>query len=309
MKRVTVIIPTVYSSDFTRLEQTIRAVESAKKQVRDVKLSIIIACNLAPEGIQENLLKDKLKRLCALPIAVVINYINKGFAPAVNDGILYARATVRPDWYLMLNDDAFLHENFFVRLLPQLRSGRYDAVCCGIQTPGGSIESVGLRYTSFGLAFPRRKPIEPAEPSLFSGTCVLLSGTRVEKELNRYGYVFNPLFFAYAEDLELSLRILDDKGRIYISNESLVTHFGSQTAVRGSYFQLFHGYRNLVLIVVLLWSWKDIIFRFPMLLVGQAYIIAMSLYKGYVLLYPKMWRWIIRNRHSIAYLRHYHYGK
>ena len=303
MKMVTVIIPTIYSSDFTRLERAIHTVETAMKEAHDVGLKIIAVYNSAPEDIQEDILKRKLERLCDLSIAVLINHINKGFAPAVNDGILYARATVKPDWYLVLNDDAYIDKDFFVRLMPQIRSDTYDAVSCGINTLTGERESVGLLYSSAGIAFPRRREISEKETRLFSGTCVLLSGTLVENELKRHGYVFNPHFFAYAEDLELSLRILHDGGKIYISNNALVVHEGSQTAKRGSFFQLYHGYRNLVLVVLLMWPWSTIFWRLPLLMIGQAYMFAMTVYKGYWLLYPKLWWWVGKRRNSILWQR------
>lgn len=303
MIQVAAIIPTVYSSDFTRLAQAVHAVESAVREVRGVKLSIVVVYNSVQEGIQEVFIKNRLKRLSVLPIVVIINQINKGYAQAVNDGILYARALGKPDWHLVLNDDALLHKEFFVQLLSHIASGAYDAVSCGIQTPSGTIESIGLGYYSTGLAFPRHKAMVSNDREIFTGTCVLLSKRRVEKELSRQGHIFNPLFFAYAEDLELSLRILRDGGKIYISSDVLVTHSGSQTAKRGSFFQLYHGYRNLVLITCLLWSWQTVVFRLPLLLVGHAYIFGMSIYKGYWLLYPKIWWWIGKNWKIILWQR------
>lgn len=301
MKTIAIIIPTVYSSHGTRLQKTIHAAKYAQAHGR-MTVHILCVFNAVPHGINERDINESLGKL-QRSVKVLVNYKNKGFTGAVNDGIIYARAMAKPDWYLVLNDDAYLHQDFFQKLLPTLESVKYDAVSCKILTPRGDVESVGLRYFPTGLAFPRRKDVAQDEQSLFTGTCVLLSKSRVDKELSRHGYVFNPLFFAYAEDVELSLRILRDGGKIFMYNDSLVTHEGSLTAVRGSFFQLYYGYRNLLLVMLLLWPWKDFVIRLPFIFVGQLYIIVMSFYKGYFLLYPKIWLWIWRNRAAIQWQR------
>ena len=278
---IAAIIPTMYTGRPHALVRAIRSVQ----QTRVRNISFVVVVNNAPKDSSEYAMALDISTRAGVPVTVLTSYINRGFAPAVNDGILFAQARYHPDWYLILNDDARLHANFF-RALP-LQS--FDAVSCKMLSTSGAIESSGLRYFSTGLAFPRRADIRKEDIPFFTGACVMLSRSRVEKELTKHGYVFNPLFFAYAEDLELSLRILRDGGTIFISNKGLVTHEGSNTAKRGSFFQLYYGYRNLLLIIFLLWSRNDIVLRLPWLGIGQLYIIAMSVYKDYWLLYPKIW--------------------
>ncbi len=296
--RIAVIIPAVFPIHLSRIRNTLSS-ETRAQQRCDVAVFTILVINGVPHDKERFVHKFFSK----LPASGLVSGTNRGFSQAVNDGILYAQAKFDPDWYFILNDDAELHSNFFERLHDVLRRQDIDAVTCKVLTPRGEVESVGLRYLPTGLAFPRKTDISSKDKPIFSGTCVLLSRKRVEKELDRHGYVFNPLYFAYAEDLELSLRILHDGGNIFISNEALVTHEGSQTAKRGSYFQLYHGYRNLVLTVLLMWPRSAVLRHLPMLITGQIYIFGMSVYKGYWLLYPKLWWWIIKNWKSIMWQR------
>lgn len=295
--KISVIVPTLFPIREIRLRKVLFSVKLAAERISGLSNESVIVINGCSTA---QIAKVKFPK--EFRYSMISSVENRGFAQSVNDGILHTRAS-KPDWYLILNDDAYLDEAYFLLIEHALRSKKIDAISEKIFSTSGKVESVGLRYFSTGLAFPRRENIYPDELSLFSGTCVMLSRTRVEKELLRNGYVFNPLFFAYAEDLELSLRIHRDGGGISINNEASVTHEGSQTAKRGSYFQLYHGYRNLVLVVLLLWNRNTILRRLPLLLIGQLYIIAMSIYKGYWLLYPKLWWWIVRHRSIIVWQR------
>lgn len=299
-QRISVIIPTIYAADPVMLLESVRAVREAARNT--VSLSVVICVNQAPtDQASVRFLRERLLS-SGRNVRVLISHINKGFAPAVNDGIVFSRGLFRPDWYMVLNDDAYVHKNFFTALLPALEKQTADAVSCGIRKPDGSIEGFGLRYYRTGLAFPGLKVVNGGDV-MFSGACVLLQPKRIEAELARHGFVFQPLFFAYAEDVELSMRIQKDGGSVYIHPEVLVTHAGSKTAKRGSFFQLYYGYRNLILVVLLHWKPAEILARLPYLLTGQLYIFAMSVYKRHVLLYPKIWWWIIKNGRIIMWQR------
>ncbi len=301
---IAVIIPTLAPLSHARIATLFRRLRQMEREARLLRV-ILVVNNMPPSS--GNKIRDMAKKF---NVETLFSAINKGFAQAVNDGISYARATRKHDWYFVLNDDALPSKQLIERLSAQLYVHQYDAISCKVLTRDKRVESVGLVYSPTGLAFPRTKDIQTGEVQIFTGTATLLSNKRVEKELLRWGYVFNPLFFAYAEDLELSLRILKDNGRIYISNEGLVMHSGSQTAHRGSYVQLYHGFRNFLLVICLFWSPSAIFFRLPFILAGQIYVIGMSMWKGYVFLYPKLWWWIFHNWKTLMWQRQmYEYNK
>ncbi|MBU1326560.1 glycosyltransferase [Patescibacteria group bacterium] len=307
MITISVIIPTVYMKHPKALFRAICSIKQAA--TADISYWVTVIANDVPIRVSAETIANDIHRKTHIAAEALVSHVNKGFAPAVNDGIVYERARRDPDWYFVLNDDACVHKGFFVSLLSKLGSDRYDVVSCKIIAPGGEIESVGLNYNKTGVALPRRRDAIPKDASIFSGTCVLLYKNRVKKELKKHGYVFNPLFFAYSEDLELSLRIHKDGGKIYISNEPLVTHLGSQTAGRGSYFQLYHSYRNWLLVVLLHWPLIKIIINIPPLLLGQLYIFGMTLYKRHLLVYPKALWFVVRNMRIILYQRKHYSDK
>jgi GT2 family glycosyltransferase len=301
--KIAVIIPTLYEEKKHHVMQKTLASVIKAAIVADIPgLFFVIAVNGAPQVTVRN--APKMKRSLKDDTEQIFLYsgVNRGFSQAVNDGIMRAR-TQSPEWYLILNDDAFVSRQFFQKLHAFLTSRNYDAISCKVLTPQGRVESVGLKYYPVGVAFPRRKDIRKNDMHLFSGVCIFLSRRRIEKELANHGYVFNPLLFAYSEDLELSLRILRDGGTIHIANEPLVTHLGSQTAKRGSFFQLYHSYRNWIVVIFLHWSTREIISRLPFLVLGQLYVLGMCFYKRYWLLYPKIWWWIMRNKDVIFWQR------
>ena len=301
---VAVIIPTLAPLSRDRLDTLFRRLGQIRKDIR--RLRVILVVNDMPPSVGSKILATVKKS----NVEVLFSGINKGFAQAVNDGICYARVIQKPDWYFVLNDDAIPSRRLINCLSMQLCVHQYDAISCKVLTRNKRIESVGLMYSPTGLAFPRRRDIHDEETPLFTGTATFLSSERVERELSRCGYIFNPLFFAYAEDLELSLRILRDNGKIFITNECLIEHMGSQTAHRGSYIQLYHGYRNFLVTMYLMWKSSAIVLRLPLILAGQVYVMAISIWKGYFLLYPKIWWWIIQNRKSIAWQKRlYEYNK
>lgn len=304
MKRVAIIIPTLYQPQPQNLLECLVSLEKAVKPAKNVlEPHFILVENHVPLSQDERSIERMMLNKTKIKPTVQANHINKGFTGAVNDGITYAQLRWAPDWYLVINDDAVVTPSFFRALFPLLQSGTNNLVSCKVIKPDGKVESVGLDCYPTGLAFPRTKDVGETTAIPYCGTCFFLSKPTVEAQLNKYGYVLNPLYFAYAEDLELSLRILKDGGRIAISNTPLVVHQGSQTAKRGSWFQLYYGLRNWIFTIILLWPIRRILTHFPLLLLGQFYALLLTLRKGYIFLYPRIIWAVGRRMKILLYLR------
>lgn len=226
---------------------------------------------------------------------------NIGFTGAVNSALL-VNSKSNFDWYLVLNDDAKLKEDFFRSLLPILNKKKYDVVSCGVENLQGEVESFGLKYSKTGLATPIIYSKE-IDNKVFCGTCFLISKKCVTRHLEEDGYLFHPLYFAYAEDLELSVRMKENNEKIYVFPEILVTHQGSQTAKRGSAFQLYYGYRNQLLTIFFHWSVGEIIFSAPWLVLGQLYCLGITIKKRHFKVYPRIIWFFIKNCRSLLFER------
>lgn len=287
---IIITTPKNFRLAFSNLKNLITAKNLLRKN--QIQLSSVILINNLKNLSSLKKYQQKLNQLnCKYEL--IYSVPNKGFANAVNDAAVLAKFKYDPEWFLVINDDAYVKENFFKELLPYLKNNKFAVLSTTVETKDGSIESCGLNYQKFGLAFPNQNLNKKTD--LFCGTSFLFSKKMLDYYLKKDDFIFNPLYFAYAEDLELSLRLRKDNFKVKIINNPLVVHLGSRTAKRASFFQLFHGYRNLLYTMILHWPISKILFNILPILFGQLYIIGICIYKGYFLLYPKLVYHLIKN--------------
>jgi GT2 family glycosyltransferase len=298
---ITVIIPTLYDHmDYA--EKAVRSVEKAGRSVKNLRVFCVLWINNFPANEDQGAYGDRLKKQFPSIHSCLFSTVNAGFSGAVNNAIIHTHFSLKPDWFCIFNDDALMKYDFFMKI-KQYLGGEYDGLSCKVIKPGGQVESVGLKYYQTGLAFPRIHDINEKDTPLLCGTCMLLSDTVIKKLLSTQGYVLNPLFFVYAEDLELSLRMQSLGYQIKIVNYPLVIHEGSKTALRGSRLQLYYSYRNILYVIILFWPTGRILVNFPYLLLGQLYIFLTCLYKGYIFLFPRIWASVIRAIPALLYFK------
>lgn len=250
----------------------------------------------------------------SLKVKIIANLGNRGFTGSVNDALQYVLNTMKLNWIAVLNDDTEVAPTFWQTLLPWARHHHCDVVSCPVLKPNGELESFGLQYHRSGLAFPYTpQQIESGVVSgssgtlsqswLVCGTGFVVSQRAVKQAFSQFGYFFNPLFFAYAEDVELSLRWQLLGVQYGFCADTSLIHFGSQTSSRGSEFQLYHGFRNLCLVMILMWRPAEWAARFPFIILGQMYALALSWYKGYWLLAPKIAKYMWVHRLALRTMR------
>lgn len=163
-------------------------------------------------------------------IRLVINHVNRGFAPTINAGIQQASFS----WVLLLNSDVKLEPDYF---LPLMRYMTMDD-CFGVM---GKIIGWNNDEVQDGGKYPSRQgfkiktdrnflPINPDEPTpLYS---MYLSGANAfvnrEKLMNLGGFdeLFAPF---YVEDYELSLRAWRLGWKCYYENKAVCRHQTSVT--------------------------------------------------------------------------------
>jgi GT2 family glycosyltransferase len=301
---ITVTIPTLCQEHtVARVIPTLRSLLNSSREMREIKLQIILFANGAADKTQRIFQKKLSKEFTN--IHVIGSQLNKGFTGGVNESLIWSFGHLKTDWFVILNDDTNVKNNFFECFLTAVQQVSPDVISCAVENTAGNLESFGLDYFTTGLAFPAQttKQKKDEKQHIFCGTCVWFSHQVVEQQLKELGYLFNPLYFAYAEDLECSLRLLMLKKHSILLPESLVVHQGSVTAGRSSFFQLYHGYRNLVLTIIVLWSTQHILKNTLTILFGQLYILLHTFYKGYWMLYPKVLWYIFKNRSELTMQR------
>lgn len=159
---------------------------------------------------------------------------NVGFARANNHG--YANIPQEVDYVLFLNPDAFLVQDTIKKSLDCIRnrsgigviSGRllgYDVL---LDEPTGTIDSTGVFRKIYGRWYDRGRN-EPDTDQYLNGESVpALCGAFLfcrKQSLQDLGRdVFDPDFFMYKEDIELSLRLRKAGWQLFYTPEVVVYH-------------------------------------------------------------------------------------
>ena len=178
-------------------------------------------------------------------IVVIGNATNTGYAPANNAGI--ARAT--GEFVLLLNNDTRVAPGFLEPLLHMMSTtADVGAGQCKMLSfdPPYRVDAYGSYLLRTGFLYHLRygKPDPPPEPpfEIFGAKdAAMLIRASVLRDVGG----FDPDFFAYLEDSDLSWRIWLGGWRVLCVPESVVYHRGGATASRlPSAFVTFHSFKN-----------------------------------------------------------------
>jgi len=206
-----------------------RALASLTAQT-GVDLSIVVVDNASSAAERSRLARDApFARI--LPLSA-----NRGFAGAANEGIAQGRAR----FVLLVNNDAVLSPDYAARLAARLSLDERLAGVQGLVTTsdGSRIDSAGLAWNERGEALPAlagqdpaRAPADPFEVAGVSATAALYRREALAA-VAPDGDVFAPAFFAYYEDVDLSLRLARGGWRFVCEPAAVARHEGSRTGRR-----------------------------------------------------------------------------
>lgn len=161
---------------------------------------------------------------------------NLGFAGAANEGI----ARTRSPFVLLLNNDAVLAPDYVARLAARLTFDERLAAVQGLvlTADGRRVDSAGLDWNRRGEAVPvlagtasDSAPKDVFEVSGVSATATLYRRAALQSVAPQ-GEVFDSSFFAYYEDVDLSLRLARAKWRFACDPAARCRHEGSRTGRR-----------------------------------------------------------------------------
>ncbi len=183
-------------------------------------------------------------------VRIIENSENRGFAPAVNQGIRASRG----EYVLLLNNDTEILPGFTENLKKTLDEDHrvFAAAAQMLMYSDRTLtDDAGDLYTIFGLAFQRgnRKPASKYEKST-SVTAACGGACMYRKSVLDEIGLLDDAFFAYREDLDLGIRAkLAGYKNVYVP-EAKVIHYGSGTANKSgkkyNEFKTRFGTRNLV---------------------------------------------------------------
>lgn len=205
------------------------AVRSLEAQ-RGVDLSVLVVDNGSRAAERERLGRE------APEVRLVAFSENRGFAGASNEGI----ARTRAPFVLLLNNDAVLAPEYVARLAARLALDERLAAVQGLVLSGDGtrVDSAGLEWNARGEAVPvlsgahpSSAPAAPFEVAGVSATAALYRREALEAVAPQ-GQVFEDSFFAYYEDVDLSLRLSRAGWRFACDPAAVARHEGSRTGRR-----------------------------------------------------------------------------
>jgi GT2 family glycosyltransferase len=177
----------------------------ARQSWPDVEL--IVVDNASTDGSAETVAGYRL------PVAVIRNSQNRGFAAAVNQGI----AAARGEFVLLCNPDAFLERDYLERIIEALdEAGESFGMATGKLLSAEDptiVDSKGIRMTRTGRHFDidqgHRDTAEPRNPATevfgVSGAAAVYRMSFL-RDVAIDGQPFDEDFFAYREDADVAWR-------------------------------------------------------------------------------------------------------
>lgn len=254
MMKVSIII-----LNWNRKDDTLECLKSLKGLVvKGFELEIIVVDNASTDDSLDSLRKIK-------NIKLIENKKNLGFAEGNNEGIKYALKN-RSDYVMILNNDTEVHENLVKELFDtaqkhpdggafspmiyfakgyEFHKDRYKKKDLGkvIWSAGGEIDwnnVYGINRGVDEVDMGQYKNVE--EIKFATGACVLYSS----KALRRKG-MFDPKYFMYYEDVELSVRLSRARFKIYYVPKAKLWHKVAQSSGIGSGLNDYFISRNRML--------------------------------------------------------------
>ena len=180
-----------------------------------------------------------MRKLVSGAEAEFIAIENQGFSRANNVG--YAHVPGWVEYVLFLNPDAFIRPGALSRAVEYMENPRYSDVGCltgrllgcdpASMQPTGRLDSTGVFRAWYGRWYDRGQgepdcgqydAIETVPAAC--GAFMLCRKSALEQAGSRLGHIFDPDFFLYKEDIELSLRLRKHGWKICYHPDIQVLH-------------------------------------------------------------------------------------
>lgn len=262
--RLAVIIPSsLKSSQLYLLDQSIT---SLRTQSFTLPVKIFVVSQNAPLAV----LKKQHRG-----VTYVQSAHGSGFGEMNNIVLERVYQDKKVDWVLLLNDDAYLRDDFFAQLAKTLStlSKDIDLLAPLVLSAKDTqrIDNYGVEYFRSGYA--KNNHQFNVKTTLASAGCLLVRRTFLEKMKQEYGFFFNPLYYYYLEDVDFVIRAAMIGGKVVRENQLVAYHYGSSSS--GGYkneFSLFHTYRNTIWVMLCCWPVGNILRNIPNILLVQAWV-------------------------------------
>ncbi len=205
---------------------------------------------------------DKFQLSSSRRLILIQNNTNEGFGKGNNVGINFALNVLHPDYILFLNNDTVVDPLFLTEMVDVAETsplagivgskifyynynGKTDVIW---EKGGGNSNPLSSRVFLFGPPKDRSESDnDPRELQYVTG-CVFLISRKVLEEMSMKG--FDPSYFCYYEDTDLSLRCRYLGFKCYYAPKSVVWHKWAVSAGGNkSPFSIYQETRSRVIFV------------------------------------------------------------
>ncbi len=231
-------------------DDTVKCIASLKKQTYD---------NFKIYLIENNSQDDSVEKLTPIvrndeDIIFDIQPTNTGFTGGVNIGIQYAIDNSF-DAVALFNNDAQADKDWLTKLVKSMKKTSASVVTgLLLSEDGETIDDAGDVYTMWGVPELRAEK-KPAKEAPESGYVFGATGgaTLYRTDLFRKIGLFDEVFFAYNEDVDISWRTQLTGHKVYYEKSAVAYHKHSATSSKIPGFTTTQVFQNLPLVY-----WKNV---------------------------------------------------
>lgn len=231
------------------MADTKACIESISKQTYQ-NFKVVLVDNNSNERATKQFL-DELSKKHSKFLHVIRNHKNSGFAGGVNIGIKYGLDNGF-EFIALLNNDATVQSDWLTRLVDAAVSKK-SAITTGLllHETGKTIDSTGDWYSTWGLPFPRDRNYSEAKASesgfVFGGS----GGASLYRSslFHKIG-LFDEVFFAYYEDMDMSFRAQLAGEKVYYEKSAVAYHKQGASSISIPDFGVFQALKNLPLLYI-----------------------------------------------------------
>lgn len=190
---------------------------------------------------------------------VILNQKNYGFAKSVNQGIKRAKY----EWVVLLNNDLIMEPNWFQLISSAIKKNKNPKISTFFGTVlnknGTKFESQGFKFyiegkvenISNGKSFSKNK-LTPQKTFGANASLIVYN----KKIITKIG-LFDEIFFAYLEDVDIALRLHNLNYQTLYIPQAISYHFGGGTSNRMKNIRSRLSYRNWFFVIIKNYSSRD----------------------------------------------------
>lgn len=210
------------------------------KTLENQGIETLILVDNSADTIEQQRTRALAQHFPAGWLQVIIAPENLGFAKGMNLAWQHSQTLGEWDYALILNNDIIAQPQLLETLHTHMTQHPRTALL-GVAADTGTAIQSGLHYQRWtGLMFPTAVT---GSFQVATGYCLLLRPQTIQGEL------FDPRYFMYGEDVELSWRLREQGWNVEILARPLLTHTPAQSSREGSLFYEYHINRGHWLLV------------------------------------------------------------